>query len=402
MRDMVLSYEGRNDFWASHPPNVMRGMGYLGEECPYDRNLIDMFRLQEQLNDGYAYYNTFVSTAWLDEHHAIDDDPEVAQSLYRRQLEYLGSLARENAVEALTASQFGERFRDEHPIGEPEVFLAKELLYGSGKHYFWYLDAHSRVLLDATQGGSIGDLRPYVGGVEVATGPESPSLCYGSYPYLIHSQHRSGYPNHSEDGSRSTLLVSEAGFQVDLATLPTRVRKVSRTRSSMGRITVVELEAVTAELPSGDCRIRTTVTFEELGGTRVDRSIDLDDSLRELDVVERFKLAPGITEYPWDLRGVELFVAGAGDDRLEYGYNGRTVTCACRNAGSAADLGERSGAGATFPDLSTEVLLSPEDDAEWVATAGEGHLFSPYVTLLLSRTITQSEETSVCLYLQRT
>jgi hypothetical protein len=30
-RDMVLAYEGRNDFWASHPPNVQRGMGNMGE-----------------------------------------------------------------------------------------------------------------------------------------------------------------------------------------------------------------------------------------------------------------------------------------------------------------------------------------------------------------------------------
>jgi len=62
MRDMALSFEGRNDFWASHPPNVMRGMRYEGESCPYDRNLIDMFRWQEQFNGGYSYYNNFVST----------------------------------------------------------------------------------------------------------------------------------------------------------------------------------------------------------------------------------------------------------------------------------------------------------------------------------------------------
>jgi hypothetical protein len=48
-RDMVLAYEGRNDFWASHPPNVQRGMGNVGEDCPYDKNLIDQHRFQRRI-----------------------------------------------------------------------------------------------------------------------------------------------------------------------------------------------------------------------------------------------------------------------------------------------------------------------------------------------------------------
>lgn len=415
MRDMVLSYEGRNDFWASHPPNVMRGMGYEGEDCPYDRNLVDMFRMQERYNDGYSYYNTFVSTAWLAEHHAIDDEPEVAQSLYRQQLEYLGGLAEEGSVEATTLSEFGRRFRVERPIGRSEVFFAKELLYGSGKHYFWYVDSNARYLLDATQGGSLGDLRPYVGRVEVSTGPDGSSLWYGSYPYLIHSQHRTGYPNHSEDGARSTCIVSEAGFEVDLATLPTRILEVSRAVSVV-EATTVRFAPVRVDLPSGPWTIETHVTFERLGPTRISRALSPGEGAAPIELSERIKLAPGITEYPLDMRGCRLFVSGTNPAELDFRYDGRSASSTCglpkspaRTAASGgpaeaggADGGgsaEGGGAGAVVPQTSCRCVLSPADDATWTATAIEGHLFSPYATLVLTRRIESNEETSVCLNL---
>jgi hypothetical protein len=40
-RDLALSYEGRNDFFASHPANVQRGMANVGADHPYDFNLVD-------------------------------------------------------------------------------------------------------------------------------------------------------------------------------------------------------------------------------------------------------------------------------------------------------------------------------------------------------------------------
>jgi hypothetical protein len=388
MRDMVLSYEGRNDFWASHPPNVMRGMGYEGEDCPYDRNLIDMFLWQEQFSGGYSYYNSFVSTAWLAEHHAIDDKPEVAQSLYRQQLEYLGELKLAGRVDDLTMSEFAERYRSEREPGESEIFFAKELLYGTGKHYFWYLDADQRVLLDATQGGSIGDLRPYAGEVSVETGPESPSLAFGSYPFLIQSQHRTGMQNHFQDGSRSTVLVECDGETVDLGTVPTRIGSVNRMPAKEEK-TIVEFEPSRFSLGGTEVTVATVVTFESGGRTRITRRWE---SGAPVVVTERFKLAPGVTEYPQPLHGVVMKVSSAENDdkQLEYAYNGREIT----KKGCILAMAE-------FPSVSTRVTLAGSDSGTWTGTAGEGHLFSPYVTLALSRTIHTNEETEVCLQIEK-
>lgn len=382
MRDMVLSYEGRNDFWASHPPNVMRGMGYEGEECPYDRNLIDMFRWQEPLNGGYSYYNSFVSTAWLADHHAIDDRPEVAQSLYRQQLEYLGALAREGAVEPMTLSEFADWFREHRAIGAGEVYFAKELLYGSGKHYVWYLDPSHRVLLDATQGGSIGDLRPYAGEVEVRTGPERPELALGSYPYLIQSQHRTGMQNHFQDGSRSTALLAVGDEVVDLGAVPTRVASVDR-----GAETTVVLEPVDVSIAGTSVRVATTVRFHARGVIAISRRFDVPSELESrLVLTERVKLAPGVTEYPQPMHGTVTRVRGEEELALAYEYNGRRVAL------DAATVVE-----AEFPSVSTRLALEPRDGRRWHGAAEEGHLFSPYVTLSLSTTITTDKETVVWL-----
>jgi len=161
-RDMVLAYEGRNDFWASHPPNVQRGMGNLGENCPYDKNLIDQHRYQERFNDGFSYLNIFVGAQWLIHNHNSEELPEVSVSLYRQQLEYVKELVDKGEAICSTMSEFGDWYKTNVPIDHTEVSLAKEILYGSGKHYFWYMNPQMRVLFDLSQGGSIGDLRPYM------------------------------------------------------------------------------------------------------------------------------------------------------------------------------------------------------------------------------------------------
>ncbi|NIA15345.1 MAG: hypothetical protein GWP08_14845 [Nitrospiraceae bacterium] len=82
-RDMALSYESRNDFFSSHPPNVLRGKGNDGDECPYSLNLIDEYRRQERYNNGFSYMNLFVSPNWLGHSVNFEETPEVAQKLYR-------------------------------------------------------------------------------------------------------------------------------------------------------------------------------------------------------------------------------------------------------------------------------------------------------------------------------
>ena len=73
IRDLVLSYEGRNDFFASHPQNAQRATANVGAEHPYDYNLLEQHRLQEDFNHGYSWVHVFVGPNWLSNNHNIED-----------------------------------------------------------------------------------------------------------------------------------------------------------------------------------------------------------------------------------------------------------------------------------------------------------------------------------------
>lgn len=321
MRDMSLSYEGRNDFWASHPPNVIRGMGNEASFCPYDLNLVDQFRMQEEWNNGYSYYNSFVSPSWLDWNHNSEYPPEIAWQLYRNLLQYLAQLKQSGAVQDMTLAEYGDWHRSQLPLAEPAVYLAKEMLYGSGKHYFWYIDEKVRILVDATQGGSIGDLRPYIGQVAVATGPDTEDKENAAYPYLVQSQYRTGFAHHYEDGSRTTLLVTHEGEEIDLAAVRTRVSRIQRSADR----TTLELSPARLEFRNGTtCTLQSRLAFDHHAGTiRLSRKVlDASPATASFRLAETFKGAPGKTEYPVDLHGIALSVNGDQPAERAFAYSG--------------------------------------------------------------------------------
>ena len=95
-RDLVLGYEGRNDFFASHPANIQRGLANDGYIHNYDFNLVDQYRMQEDFNSGFSYYQIHVSPGWFFGNFNILDDPDVTCTLYRETLEYLVELREKN------------------------------------------------------------------------------------------------------------------------------------------------------------------------------------------------------------------------------------------------------------------------------------------------------------------
>lgn len=373
VRDMSLSYEGRNDFWASHPPNVVRGMGNDASFNPYDLNLVDQYRLQEDYNGGYSYLNTFVGVNWLTWNHNSEYPPEVCWHLYRTYLGYLAELKRDGAVRDMTLSQYGAWHAANRRFATPEVYFAKEMLYGSGKHYFWYIDGRQRCLIDATQGGSIGDLRAYVGRVPVATGPDTPHREIGSYPYLVQSQHRTGYAHHHEDGARTTLQIEHAGELVDLSSCRTRVASVDRSAQR----TVVELTPASFRFKDGLAgEIITHLTFAHNGGTiEIRRQIRGLNRTARLRLIEHLKAAPGRTEYAEDLHGIVL-AARRGDDALReltFDYSGQMHRI------TGATVLE-----ALLPSIRTRLSLAAAGSvAPTLGTLKCGNLFSPYLTLQL-------------------
>lgn len=383
VRDMSLAFEGRNDFWASHPPNVIRGMGNDASFCPYDLNLIDQYRMQAEWNGGYSYYNTFVSPSWLDWNHNSEYPPEVAWELYRKFLTYMANLKKEGQLEDMTLSAYGERHRQIRPVGHDEVYLAKELLYGSGKHYFWFVDPAYRVTIDATQGGSIGDLRPYAGRVPVATGPDTPHRDIGSYPYLIQSQHRSGNAHHCYDGARTTLLLRHEDQTLDLCNFRTKVASVTR---SGGRVKVA-LAPVDFTFHDGlSGQLTTTYEFGN-ASIVVSREISrVSSSGADLELVEYFKGAPGRTEYPEDLHGIVLEANGSSPVQRGFDYSGEWV-----EAPGATEVA------AIVPHVRTR--LSLQGDSAIGGSVHAGHLFSPYFTLQLAHRLTGNGTTRTCLNL---
>lgn len=384
MRDLCLSFEGRNDFWASHPPNVIRGMGNDASFCPYDLNLVDQFRMQEEWNGGNSYYNTFISPGWLDWNHNSEYPPEVSWELYTKFLRYMADLKAEGQLEDQTFAEYGDWHRLNKPLGGREVFLAKEMLYGSGKHYFWFADPHRRMTIDAAQGGSIGDLRPYAGRVAVSTGPDTPNREIASYPYLIHSQHRTGASHHYNDGARTTLLLSCGGQSLDLCDFRTKVASIDP-----GETTVVALDPIAFQFDYGIAgELTTRLTFLPDGSTRIERSLSgLTDPSAQIELTEYFKGAPGRTEYAEDLTGIRLEMDGDQPRSLDFDYSGDSFESA----------GARTVA-ALVPQANTRVELSSAEPATR-ASFRAGHLFSPFFTLTLSHTLQGNGKTTTCLNL---
>jgi len=385
LRDMSLSFEGRNDFWASHPPNVIRGMGNDASFCPYDLNLVDQFRMQEEWNGGDSYYNTFVGPSWLDWNHNSEYPPEVAWKLYEKFLRYMAGLKEQGELTALTLAEYGDWHRAHKPAGTPEVYLAKEMLYGSGKHYFWYCDPAWRLTIDASQGGSIGDLRPYAGKAAVATGPDTPHRDIGSYPYLIQSQHRSGNAHHCYDGARTTLLLTHGGETLDLCNYRTKVATVARTDDA----TEIRLAPITFGFADGLAGLlATTYRFTRDGVLHIARAVsELSDPSATLEAAEYFKGAPGRTEYPEDLHGIVLETDGPAGLRHEFDYSG----CWLESPHARRAV-------AIIPQVNTRLELSA-DNGTGPATAAvcAGHLFSPYFTLKLTRTLRGEGTLKSCL-----
>jgi len=397
-RDLVLSYEGRNDFFATHPGNVQRAIANLGTECPYMFNLVDQHRLQEDYNDGFSYCHVFVGAGWLKPNHNVPEPEQVCQQLYRDFLAYFVELRGQGMLTDMTMSEFAGWYREHVPIGRPQVALAKEVLYGSSKHYFWYVDPYCRVTVDTAQGGSIGDLRPYAGQVECVTGPDTPHLVYGSYPYVIHSQYRSGIAHHFADGARTTLLVTHQDETIDLGRCRTRCAQVTRDGAGVH----LRLSPARLSFQSGlAASIETTYHFVGQGKILIERRLaDVSDPAAILRVQEYFKGCYGTTEYPEDMHGLQLAVEGAcpevdraeGDvvRTLDYEYRSRTIQAAHARAVSVR-----------IPQVNAEVRLEAAGEPAALGQAIEGYLFNPYYTLTLETALTGGEEARTWLTIRK-
>ena len=74
---------------------------------------------------------------------------------------YYGELKQQGQAIDVTLSEFADLYREDRPYTRPECTLWKDILYGSQRQHFWYVDPWMRFCLDMNQGGAMIDLRPY-------------------------------------------------------------------------------------------------------------------------------------------------------------------------------------------------------------------------------------------------
>ena len=386
-RDMALSYEGRNDFFASHPANVQRAMANDGAVAPYTLNLLDVYRYQERFNDGFSYTNVFVGPNWLSGSANVQDSDEITQGLYREYLEYYSTLQEEGSLQSMYLSEFAAWFRNNVPIGKAQVFDAKEILYGSMKNYFWYCDCDMRVMFDLFQGCSIGDLRPYVARQPRCTGADMPQKMIGSNPYLIQSQYRTGNAHHFADGARSTLILSCGGEHIDLAGIPMTLQSVRHAEDML----ILNLKPQILCFKNGTNVEFTTEIVLRKGGIIEFRRrlLSVSGDENQIFATEYVKGCWGTTEYPEEMHGLELKMIDTEQVRsIVYNYEGRILT------GSGKSTIE-----VTVPQLETTIALSPLEGDFVQAELEEGFLFNPYYTMKQTARITQEKgmRTQLCM-----
>ena len=381
-RDMVLGYEGRNDFFASHPANIQRGLANEGYTHCYDFNLVDQFRLQEDYNDGFSYYQMHVGPGWFDNNFNIIDSNDITRTLYKETLEYLKELRDNGNVTDMHLSEFGEYYKKNVPLEKDNIGVGKDILFGSGKHYFWILNPDYRALVDTFQGGSIGDLRPYIAEYETFTGVDSDNLLINSYPYIIQSQYRSGYKNHHEDGSRTTLLAEHNGEVLDMCCYPTKIENVERFSDK----SVLTLTPVTMTFKDGlEIKIQTIYSFLKDGKIEITRKLL---SAAEVNLTEYVKACYGFIEYPENMKGITFLTDG--DVAADYAYNSKAYNA-------------KHSVSAIIPQINTEISLEDANKKAEMAEIVDGHLFSPFFTMKLKYNISKNDkEVTSCLILKKT
>ncbi len=214
---------------------------------------------------------------------------------------YYGQLKREGQAEDMTMAEFAGWFRGHKTYTEPTCALWKDILYGSRKQIFWYLDPYMRTCVDMNQGGALVDLRPYVAKLERPVGIGTAHIWDCSYPYLVQAFYRAGYFTHyAGEGSIKSCKVSYAGEEVDLCLCRTRARF-----SQEGGSRVLTLDPVDIEFRDLTVSLVSTISFpEDTGEIRFSRRII--KTSREGAVVrvnDYLTACHGTTEYPEDLTG---------------------------------------------------------------------------------------------------
>jgi hypothetical protein len=220
------------------------------------------------------------------------------------------------------------------------------------------------------------------------TGPDSPSLAIGSYPYIIHSQYRTGLSNHAFDGARATLLVRYGNEILDLASRRTKVTEIHRDATG----TCIRMAPIKLNFRDGlNVTIETAYEFPGNGHIDIIRKIvDISDRSAELKMIEYFKGCYGTTEYPEDMHEIQLMVRGAQDKQINFTYRNQKIQTT-----------KASSVSVVIPQINTIVRLEVVGEKAEIGWAEEGHLFNPFYTLKMQYPVQSGQEIRTCLVIQK-
>ncbi len=373
-RDLMAVFDGPGSYFGTHPQNILRGMVYEDREIPYFMNMVDQYRAMVEFNRGYAYNMMFVGPGWMSKSGRWEADYDFLLKSYEDGMAYYGQLKREGKAVDLTMSEFADAYRKDRSYSRPECTLWKDILYGSQRQQFWYVDPWMRFCLDMNQGGAMIDLRPYAAKLIRPCGVGTKHIQDASYPFVIQSLMRAGFFTHYVgEGSVKSCRFRHAGEEVDLCACRTQA-----TFSEEGDTRVVTLDPVDIEFEEFTIAVQSVFRLTEgtgeieivrriVGTTSADAGVTID---------EYATACYGTTEYPEDLDGVRLTLKGkSGTESIDYAYQ-------CREAAvQGVELAE-----ALVPQVDTRLSMRADvEDADGYLR--EGFAFSPMYTIGIKKTV---------------
>jgi hypothetical protein len=386
-RDMIMAINSRDDLFASHPLNLFRARINQGDQCPYHFRALEEWAAQSSLN-GWAYYNVFVSTSWLTPGHWAVPDMDAGTRIYVDTLKALKALETEGRGTLSTMSGFSEDFRASVPVGAPHICHWKDVLRENEKRQVvWVCNSHYRLTLDLNIGGTIVDLRPYAGGLDGDQGPDCANLQNGNHPFLISAEHRGGFWNSGQ----------AAFLEVDGQEYP--LWNNNRVRARVERVGagwVVEADPVVVDFGHEEqAELVSRWHFDGSSGIRMERElIGTSCPNANYALCEWFGGCFGSTEYPENLRGVELMAYADSGQLLEslafdYASAERKLAGACRVE-------------AEVPQANTIVSLEVDrPDNVDSGSLHDGWLFSPYYGIRLKQKIAMKQRVSTILNIRK-
>lgn len=381
-RDPILSVHSRNDFYASHPPNILRGKVYDGPDTTYHLNFIDQWIVQGVRLNKSVYYNMHVSVPWIVYSNHFEEDPSISHRLYEEALQLLKERADQGYVEAMTMSEYAQWHRKNITYDDTEYCQWQDVLMGTGREYLNVINNSLRATVSLSNGCTIIDLRPYAGQFESSTGSDEDGLWWGSYPYLMYATHRDGGNAfvYCTSAFAITLHCGEHELNLDQTKMEGEI-----VRTDNGD----ELRVKDFEVEVGDVKLRLGLVVSFDKEHKIHYSMELKETSREdLPVLVSYEVSanPGKSEYPEDGRGITLELTNGKEKE----------TMVTRYAGKMKRMPGATEAKAIVPQVNSVLSLKAESEAK-EGFIGDEHLFSPFFDLGIQSEIKKGERAKVCL-----